>query len=235
MKNGEPTKRREFLGGIAAGAITLGLGSIIPRSLRAEIPERETSPVKPTDKWITELTGTRRQFFDAPLHTNGWALFHVRNYFTTYESAYGKRHPDVTAVVSLYGMGTLMAFNDAMWKKWNVGKVLNVMDTSKSTAKWNVLARAETGSPSLNVSGAPVPIPADSSIASLQSKGAIFLLCNNALGVWSGLLASQSGQKPDAVRDELLANLLPGIHLVPAMVIAINQAQKNGCSYMFVA
>ena len=36
------------------------------------------------------------------------------------------------------------------------------------------------------------------------------------------------------LRKEFEANVLPGVYLVPAMVVAINQAQKNGCSYMYV-
>jgi hypothetical protein len=33
----------------------------------------------------------------------------------------------------------------------------------------------------------------------------------------------------------LLANALPGIELVPAMVIAFNLAQEHGISYMYLA
>jgi hypothetical protein len=28
--------------------------------------------------------------------------------------------------------------------------------------------------------------------------------------------------------------MLPGVYLVPAMVVAINQAQTHGCSYMYL-
>jgi hypothetical protein len=34
------------------------------------------------------------------------------------------------------------------------------------------------------------------------------------------------------VRAEFLAHLVPGVVVVPAMVMAVNQAQAKGCSYM---
>ena len=36
------------------------------------------------------------------------------------------------------------------------------------------------------------------------------------------------------LRKEFDANILPGVYLVPAMVVAINQAQTHGCTYMYV-
>lgn len=95
--------------------------------------------------------------------------------------------------------------------------------------------KASAGAESLSLTGAPVPIPADASIFALQARGAIFLLCNNVFNLWMGMLAAGSHGKPETLREEFLANMLPGIQLVPAMVIAVGQAQKHGCSYMYVA
>jgi hypothetical protein len=74
-------------------------------------------------------------------------------------------------------------------------------------------------------------IPADSSISALQKRGAVFILCNNAFNVWMGLLG---GDKAPELRKDFEANMLPGVFLVPAMVVAINQAQMHGCSYMYL-
>ena len=52
--------------------------------------------------------------------------------------------------------------------------------------------------------------------------------------VWMGLLGGGDAAKTAALRKEFEANILPGVYLVPAMVVAINQAQKNGCTYMYV-
>jgi len=222
-------KRREFLGKLAAGAVALGLSGTVPRAFAAE--RTSLTDIAPSDKWLASVTGKHRQFFDMPNHENGMGLLHVRNYLNTLRDTYKATKPDVTAVVSFYGMSTLMAFNDAMWKKYALGNVLKVMDGSNAAATANVFAAPPAGSASLSVTGAPLPIPADASISALQERGGVFILCNNAFSLWMGLLG---GAKSADLKQEFEANMLPGVFLVPAMVVAINQAQTHGCSYMYL-
>jgi intracellular sulfur oxidation DsrE/DsrF family protein len=221
-------KRREFIGKVAAGAVALGLGGSISQAFAS--PSMH-SDVTPSDKWLGSVTGKHRQFFDMPNHENGMGLLHVRNYLNTLRDTYSVKNPAATAVVSLYGMSTLMGFNDAMWTKYNLGTVLKVMDAAKNPATTNVFAAAPAGATTLAVSGAPLGIPADTSIAALQQRGAVFIMCNNAFNLWMGLLA---GDKAADARKDFEANMLPGVFLVPAMVVAINQAQMHGCSYMYL-
>ena len=94
--------------------------------------------------------------------------------------------------------------------------------------------KAAEGAANLNVSGAPIGIPADSSISALQQRGGVFLLCNNAFNVWMGLLGGGDAAKAAELRKEFEGNMLPGIFLVPAMVVAVNQAQTHGCTYMYL-
>jgi hypothetical protein len=49
-----------------------------------------------------------------------------------------------------------------------------------------------------------------------------------------GLLGGGDAAKSAALRKDFEANMLPGIFLVPAMVVAVNQAQKHGCTYMYL-
>jgi len=222
-------KRREFLGRLAAGAVALGLTGSVPSAFAAEtIVSGDTTP---SDKWLKSVTGKHRQFFDMPNHENGMGVLHVRNYLNTMRDTYGLKHPAVTAVVSLYGMTTLLGFNDAMWQKYGIGKPIKVMDGSNAPATGNVFYKAPAGSASLSLTGAPLPIPADSSISALQDRGAVFILCNNAFNLWMGLLG---GAKSADLRKEFEANMLPGVFLVPAMVVAVNQAQMHGCTYMYL-
>jgi intracellular sulfur oxidation DsrE/DsrF family protein len=222
-------KRREFLGRIAAGAIALGFTGSAPKAFAAE--RLPTSDPTPSDKWLASVTGKHRQFFDMPAHQNGLGLLHVRNYLNTLRDTYHVNRPDVTAVVGLYGGTTLLGFNDAMWKKYDIGKVLKVMDSSNVAATGNAFYAAPSGSSALSLSGAPLAIPADASISALQQRGAVFIVCNNAFNLWMGLLG---GAKSAELRKEFEANMLPGIFLVPAMVVAVNQAQTHGCTYMYL-
>lgn len=232
--------RREFLGKLAGGAVALSLSSIGAREAFASVVATgaiatSTDSPTPSDKWLSQLTGEYRQLFDTPNPAGGMGLLHVRNYLDTYREVYHVTHPAVTAVNTMYGGTTMLAFNDAMWKKYDLGKATKVMDGSNSPAVSNVFYKAPTGAQTLSLTGAPAPIPADASISALQARGTIFLLCNNVFNLWMGMLAAGTHGKAEDLREEFLANMLPGIQLVPAMVIAIGQAQKHGCSYMYVA
>jgi intracellular sulfur oxidation DsrE/DsrF family protein len=61
--------------------------------------------------------------------------------------------------------------------------------------------------------------------------GAKFLLCANALHGWSLELEAREKGKAADIEKALLANVLPGVTVVPAMVIAIEKAQESGIRY----
>ncbi|HEV7593509.1 MAG TPA: twin-arginine translocation signal domain-containing protein [Gemmatimonadaceae bacterium] len=229
MTDSSLPERRAFLGKLAAGAVALGLTGSVSQAFAAERPP--ASDLKPSDKWLESVTGKHRQFFDMPSHQNGLGLIHVRNYLNTLRDTYHVQHPEATAVVGLYGGTTLLGFNDAMWKKYDLGKTLKVMDGTNTPATGNVFYVAPPGAASLSVTGAPLSLPADTSISALQQRGAVFIVCNNAFNLWMGLLG---GAKSAELRTEFEANMLPGMFLVPAMVVAVNQAQMHGCTYMYL-
>ncbi len=224
-------KRRQFLGTVAASAVAFGLSGSLTKAFAAT--PAAGNDIQPSDKWLSAVTGKHKQLFDMPNHLNGMGLIHVRNYLNTLRDTYKVSHPEATAVVSLYGKSTLLGFNDAMWKKYGLGTVLKVNDASNAPATSNVFYTAPAGATSMNLSGAPIPLPTDVSISALQQRGAVFIMCNNAFNLWMMLL-SGGGDKMAAVRKDFEDNMVPGIFLVPAMVVAVNQAQMHGCTYMYL-
>jgi len=74
----------------------------------------------------------------------------------------------------------------------------------------------------------------DSAIEPLQARGAVFILCNNALNFWVGRLAAGGAGKAETIRADLLAHLLPKVVVVPAMVVAISKAQEKGLTYKYL-
>jgi intracellular sulfur oxidation DsrE/DsrF family protein len=68
-------------------------------------------------------------------------------------------------------------------------------------------------------------------IENLQKMGTKFILCANALGIWCLELEARGKGKAQDIEKELRANLLPGVTIVPAMVIAIEKAQEAGIRY----
>ena len=170
-----------------------------------------------------------------PHPAGGLPMIHVRNYLNTYRDAYGLSHPDVNAAVGLYYMTVPLALTDPMWDKYGLGAAAQVMDAqTKAPAVRNVYWKPRPGADVLPVAGGPVPLPNDTAMTELQRRGTVFLVCNNALNFWAGTLAAATGEQPELVRAELDAHLVPGVVVVPAMVIAFNRAQEHGLSYMYL-
>jgi intracellular sulfur oxidation DsrE/DsrF family protein len=186
--------------------------------------------------------GTHRCLFDFPQHKNGFPQLHILNYLNTYATAYKASPGQVGAVGTFYSVGTQssipLAFNDTIWAKYALGEYTGLKDASGKPYTRNVFNRPTAQDLHLLIQAMGTPnIPALSEaipalgIESLQKMGTKFILCNNALGLWClELEARGKGKAPD-IEKELRANLLPGVTLVPAMVIAIDKAQEAGIKY----
>ena len=68
-------------------------------------------------------------------------------------------------------------------------------------------------------------------LENLQKMGTTFLLCENAFGGWCAELEARKKGKAADLQAELRANILPGVVVVPAMVIAIEKGQVAGIKY----
>jgi hypothetical protein len=191
-------------------------------ALSARPTRLEASSLAPGDEWLKKATAKHRQLFDFPTSGGGIPLVHIMNYYDTWNKAYGVPDKDIDAVGTFYGATTFFGVNDAMWAKYRIGEFLSEKDAAGAPATrnpWRV---------------APVILGMElrpASIESLQQRGATFILCNNALGIFSGLLAKARGLQADAVYADLKANILPDVELIPGMVVAIEQANAAGLSY----
>jgi hypothetical protein len=202
------------------GVATLALltsAAAVPAGL-SRLEARSAAPV---DAWL-KSSAKHRQLFDTPTSGGGIPLVHMMNYYDTYNKAYGASDKSVNAVGTFYGATTFFGLNDAMWAKYRLGEFLGEKDATGALATKNPWREAPF------ILGMEIR-PA--SIESLQKRGATFILCNNALGIFSGLLAKARGLETDAVYADLKANILPGVELIPGMVVAIDQAHAAGLSY----
>jgi intracellular sulfur oxidation DsrE/DsrF family protein len=194
------------------------------------------------DDWIKEVKGTHRCLFDFPQHKNGMPLLHILNYLNTYAAAYKTGANQVGAVGTLYGVGgqssISLAFNDAIWAKYTLGAYTGLKDAAGKPYTRNVFNQPTGDDLHLVMQAIDSPtIPALApampglGIQSLQKSGAKFILCNNALGLWCLELEARGKGKAADIEKELRANVLPGVTIVPAMVIAIDKAQEAGIKY----
>jgi intracellular sulfur oxidation DsrE/DsrF family protein len=227
------THRRGFLGRIvgAAAALSVAGGS-----------ERAAAQAAGADDWIKNVKGTHRCLFDFPQHKNLMPQLHILNYLSTYAAAYKTTPGQVGAVGTFYSMGQQssipLAFNDATWAKYGLGEYLSLKDAGGKPYTRNVFNKPTGDDLHLVMQALQAPtIPMFASalpalgIESLQKMGTTFLLCANALGGWCAELEARGKGKMADIETDLKANLLPGVIIVPAMVIAIEAAQRAGISY----
>jgi intracellular sulfur oxidation DsrE/DsrF family protein len=228
------THRRSFLGRL--------LGAAAASTVSFTAGRADAAQASSADDWLREVKGTHRSLFDFPQHKNAAPLLHILNYLNTYQTAYKTTPGQVGAVGTFYGIGTQasipLGFNDAMWAKYGLGEYLGLKDASGKAYTYNVFNRPTPGDMHLLMQAMQTPpIPALGEampalgIQSLQKMGTKFLMCANALGAWTLELEARGKGKAPEIDKELRANLLPGVTIVPAMVIAIEKAQAAGIRY----
>jgi intracellular sulfur oxidation DsrE/DsrF family protein len=234
MNASNTTHRRGFLGRVFGAAAAASVSIVGGRTVAAQ----ESA----SDGWIKEVKGTHRCLFDFPQHKNGFPLLHIFNYLNTYSAAYKVGPGQAGAVGTFYGMGNQssipFAFSDAMWAKYQLGEYTALKDAAGKAYTRNVFNRPTKDDLHLLMAAIQTPtIPAFGEmmpglgIENLQKMGTKFLLCANAFGGWCMELEARGKGKAPDIEKELGANLLPGVTIVPAMVIAIEKAQVAGIKY----
>lgn len=162
--------------------------------------------------WLDHMRGRHKQVFD--LGTIDDPLVMVKNYLDAHRDVYRLEFPQINTVVGIAGKAFPINFSDAVWAKYTLGE------------RWSVKDPAGGGWATRNVFAADA--------TALRARGTIFWQCNNALNRITRELATAVGAPLEAVRGEIVAGLLPGVHLVPAHTMAIGLAQERGCTYQRV-
>ena len=227
MTNEESTRastpRRGFLRGLFASAAVLGGGVTVPALLHATPPSHAQG-----DDWMRALTGKHRTVFDTAVHRNGRPLLQAKNFLDAWRDAFHVPESNVNLVLGVQAEATPLLLSDALWSRFRVGELFDVIDpATKAPATKNLFTAQNVATPGL--------IPPEQSIEVLQKRGVRFLMCLNTLG---GLAAriSAAGQGPaEDVRSALVGGLLPGVITVPAMVVALAQLQERGLTYYKIA
>ena len=214
------THRRGFLGRITASAAALGLGGLIPRSLSAEPAPRSSGADPAYEAWLNKITGKHKMVFDAPEPNGGMPVIWPRVWLDTTNGNYGTTDAQNSAVVIVRHGAIGFALKDAAWAKYKLGEVFKVNDGTVPAIRntW--------------VKPLPLPLPG-TGLEALLAKGVLIGACNMALTVYSGMVAQSMGLEAAAVKADWMANLVPGIQVVPSGVLAVCGTQEKGCAYCF--
>src|SRR2546421_4760590 len=105
-----------------------------------------------------------------------------------------------------------------MWAKYKFGDFYKINDgATNSPAVRNPFTQAKAGD---------LPIPG-MGVDELLAKGVLVGVCNIALTIYSGMFAKKMAMQAEAIKKEWVANLLPGVLVVPSGVIAVNRTRSE--------
>jgi hypothetical protein len=210
--------RRAFVTRLAALA---GAGALVPDASFANSLKRSADPGDEPEAWLTALTGKHRQLFHS--HENLFnGLFYATRYKTGYAKEYGVEPADVNSVLAAHGKTGAITYSDAAWEKYGFGEWFDIKENPKS-------AKFATHNVFLNS-----PDDEDPGVMEAMKAGVVILSCRTALrGAAAALAKKNKFGSAEEIERDLTASLVPGVILVPAMVIAIERAQKQGCAYQF--
>ncbi len=228
----ESTPRREFLGHIAASAMVLaGAGCASPAASATSAATPTGTPVPGArstpwdDSWLARLTAKHKAVFDSPQIEDGMALANASFYVSGMRDAAGAGEHDTQAVVVVRHAAIPMAFNDAMWQKYEIGKDKKIK--APGSDDWATRNPWITGR--RGASDSPEP---QATFAWLAAHGHILLACDRATRNYANTIARSFKLEQRVVYDEIKANLVPGFILQPTGVYAVLRAQEAGCAYI---
>lgn len=235
-----PTPRREFLGQIAVSALALaGTACAASPAQTAATPAATPSHAARVtsaathwdDSWSARLTAKHKALFDMPEVDDGLAIDHAVLWLEGCRDALGAAPGDAHAVIVVRHAAVVLAFNDAMWSKYELGKERKIKDDS--TGKWaarnpyaSATARPADDSPS-QASGPGSPA---GNLGWFAQHGHTLLACDLATRGISFILAKKVKREQPAIYEDLKANLIPGVILQPSGIYAVHRAQEAGCT-----
>lgn len=203
--------RRNFLARVLSLGAGVGLGAFAKPALAAVPP---SAPTVDDEPWMKRLGGQSRVIFHSHLPTDGLAITWARTFLETQKTVYGRRDTDSGVVVGLNGRSIGLLFNDAMWAKYPIAQTLGMTGTQ-------------------NPNG---PLGTDL-VTQLLGRGVILLVCQNSLRAAGSRFLPEPDRSDEGRRaafgEEAKANLLPGVEVVPAMIVTLQQAQDRGCRYVY--
>jgi intracellular sulfur oxidation DsrE/DsrF family protein len=230
-KEGSSVARRSFLSRLGFGmtglGATLGAGALNAQS-GAPVPApagRFQAARHAQDDWLDQVPGQHRFVFDTTTFEGlGGAMFFANNFYVGNQNGYNLGNADLAVVLVVRHMSTVFAYNDAIWAKY--GTLLaqrgNLTDpATKQPPKINLF---------YNPSTAPLPNNG-TTLDSLLKRGVQLAVCQMATRRLAGVIAESNKVTPDAAYNEIVANLVPNSHMVPAGIVAVSRAQERGYTF----
>lgn len=226
-----PLSRRQFVAAATLGACGTAIGTALPATAAQEPPSAHFHVLKPAEFDRQAVMNTlmirkphKQVFQDSgalELAPGLASLYlHMQNSMNAHDFSFAFGKGSLATLGVLMGPAVVLALDDSMWKKYNIGSALKLAST-------NVYYRARslkfTGSPD-----DPDSIYQDWSAEAILHRGGAFMVCHNAMTFAAGLLSQGGGSSPQTVLSDFEKHVLPGFQVVPAGVAMVQLAQQHG-------
>ena len=205
-----PLARRFFLSRMGTGMTVLGAAAAaaIPAAA-AQTPQTPGWQAErhSQDDWLDQIPGKHRLVFDTTESSGmGSALQYATNYYSANNSGYGLQNSDLAVVIIARHFSTAYAYKEEMWAKYGV-PIASVAESGKEPTMRNAHGRQLT---------------------TLTGRGTHLAVCQLATRVLAGSIARSVNGNQETIYNELVANLMPNAHIVPAGIVAVGRAQERG-------
>jgi len=223
MKDQNSNSRRNFIGKVALGSTVAGLTGLVNPVTGNQLKKSNHS-MHVADEWFEKIKGSHRVVYDGPNPHDGFSIIWNWAFYLTNNQT-GSPDSDITAMTVLRHSAIPFALEDRLWAKYKFGEVFGVKD--------NATGKPSLRNPYYEPKEGDFPMPMIQGIKDLQTRGAMFCVCDLAMQVNSGAIAGKMNLKMEDVYADIKSGVLPGIEVVPSGVWALGRAQEHGCGYIF--
>jgi hypothetical protein len=225
-----PVLRRSFLTRLGVALSTVGMALTASESApeaQAATGSAGWQPRRhPQDDWMDHVPGSHRLVFDSTSPDGiGTAIWYANNFYLANQSGYELGNADLAVIIVLRHGSTAFAFTDAMWAKYGQQLAQRInFDDPKTKQRPSINVYNSTAHGALLPSGGIT-------LDSLAKRGVHFAVCQIATRRLAGVIATATGDTPDAVYNELAGHMVPNSHMAAAGIVALSRAQERGYTF----
>ena len=155
----------------------------------------------------------------------------VKNALNGLQFGYGYAPGRIATVFAPHGPSSAYTYSDDVWQRYRIGEALGIKDSNGKPIESNIWLRPPSAFENTADPNDPQGMYQDTSIATLQSRGVVFLTCHTAVEEQARNIVKNgfapAGTTAPAVADDILTHLIPGARVVPAMVATVAVLQQR--------
>jgi intracellular sulfur oxidation DsrE/DsrF family protein len=163
----------------------------------------------------------------------------IKNSLNGLQFGFGVPNDRIAIAVINHGPSSAYNYTDVIWQKYDIGTYFDAKDKAGTTLTSNVFYPAKNPGASPGDPNDEHGLYQDTGMATLQSRGVIFITCHTAVEEQARALVAAghapSGMTAPDVADDILTHLIPGAVVVPSAVATVAVLQQRfGYSYVTI-